>query len=160
MKSANDFMKAQKTLKLLPFLFLIICAGCPLSPGKVLLVSGEIPPTFEFRGRQDLQWIWFRGPFAQDSVTTSSPQMGENSEKIIVWRIAPSHSRFIPLNDVPPITYGQLPTGWEQKFPEQGAPPPLVEGAVYHVSAILVQGNIGIYVLIKDGKVVEYQRKE
>ena len=103
-------------------------------------------------------WIWVQGPLASDP-NRPAPKL-DDPKKIIVWKILPPNSKYLPLNEIPTLTYGVLPSGWEQEIPEQGTPPPMLEGFVYKIHGITSRGpKVGMCVLIQGGKAVPYQRK-
>jgi hypothetical protein len=81
-----------------------------------------------------------------------------NPQRIIIWKIQPPP--FLPLNDVPPITYGTLPDGWEQEIPKREVPPPLSDGGIYYVSGIPRVGpNIKLCFLVSGENITPYLGK-
>jgi hypothetical protein len=53
-----------------------------------------------------------------------------------------------------PISYGKLPTGYVQKYPEQGEAPQLEENVIYYIQVDTWNANgASGYFLIKDGKI-------
>lgn len=110
-------MRPCKAIMLLLLSFGVCCG--PLPPkSKVRLVSEKLPPTFEFSGNYDLEWIWFRGPYSASPDAKPLVQQTDPSQPI--WKISPPGSRWLALNRVPPIAYGQLPPGWVQEIPQDG----------------------------------------
>lgn len=124
------------------------------------MISDRMPPAFEFKGRLNLEYIHFVGPYSVEQRKFLTPVGDDPDADGVAWRIYPPNFRDIPVNDCPRITYGQLPTAWEQKIPKTGAPPALVEGAVYYVAANLNEGRrIKMCFLIRDGKAEVYHGK-
>ena len=141
----------------------LLCLACrplfPLSAGRVSLISDKMPPTFEFKGRLNLEYVQFVGPYSVERHRFLTAD-GDGSDNTVAWRIDPPNFHYIPVNDCPPITYGQLPPAWEQEIPKTGTPLQLVEGAVYYVGAELNEGRrIIMCVLIRDGKPQVYHGK-
>ena len=138
----------------------LLCLACRtplLSAGRVSLTSDRIPPTFEFRGRLNLEYVQFIGPYSIEQHKFLTP-IRNDTEDTVVWRIHPPND--IPVNDSPPIQYGQLPIAWQQDIPKTGIAPPLVNRAVYHVGAELNEGRrIVMCFLIRDGKAQVYHGK-
>lgn len=129
--------------------------GCgPVPAGSVRLISDQVPPTFEFRGRSELQHIHVVGPYFADNEGSTPGHAAE------VWKISPPGFRFIPTNEIPHITYGRLPENWEQEVPRSGSPPTLVNGGIYYVDAELIKGRrINLCVAIREGKAEVFQGK-
>ena len=133
------------------------------SKSKITLVSNSSPLAFKVDGDAQVQWIWVRGPFQNEH--DPAPEIPEPSdpEKIIVWRIAPAVQngarRYVPMNKIPPITYGQVPEGWEQVIPESGAPPALLDGYVYRIG-VVARGGADLCVLVKNGQIQSYEEQE
>lgn len=55
-------------------------------------------------------------------------------EQKVIWRIRPKSDTDNSANGLPQITYGQVPSGFEQVVPSVGTPPPLQPGKVYAAS--------------------------
>ena|GEM_PF-6600164 len=129
----------------------------PFSAGQVMLIGAGQPPTFEFKGRLNLEYIHIVGPYSVEHRRFLLPNGRYSLDGNEIWSISPPHHRFIPINSALRITYGQLPAGWEQDLPKARAPAPLVEGSAYYISAELDEGRrLNMCVLIKDGKAQPY----
>lgn len=61
----------------------------------------------------------------------------------------------LAVEEVSPITYGKVPEGYEQLYPEDGQPPPpLVEGQRFYVRVDTVNANgASLWFIIRNGKV-------
>ena len=139
-----------------------VCVACrppfPLHAGTVRLVSGEIPPTFEFKSKLDLTYISFVEAHSVGLPGTDSKDAKDLGTE--VWRISPPGRRFIPADDTPAITYGQLAPKWEQEIPKNGLAPALKDEAVYYVDAELNEGRrINMCILIRNNKAEVYHGK-
>ena len=153
-------MKESQRILLLSSVFLI-CGGCWFrNPPRIRPVSELLPATFAFQGHNTLLNVYFEGPFLADANGTVVPHEATNPlHPNLIWLIH-GPSKETRLDETPHITYGQLPTDWGQITPENGPPPPLVEGMVYTAGANLDEGLwVGMCVLIRDGKVLEYHGK-
>lgn len=70
-----------------------------------------------------------------------------------MWEIRPTDENLI--SKLPDITYGVVPHGFRQLTPDQGAPPPLVEGKLYEAGGPAFEANGGtVRFRIKDGRAV------
>lgn len=118
-----------------------------------------MPPSFDIRGRQELQWIWFQGPYKNRIDGGPEPPTYSDPKRVILWEIHPPDFKFIPMDQLPSLTYGELPSGWEQKFPVNGsAPEALKEGYVYSVQVVSTIGpDLKMCIAIKNGQVSQYQ---
>jgi hypothetical protein len=115
-----------------------------------LTVKGNNPPQFQLRGSGELGVLRVMGPKKQRDI--------EGWDASAYWVIVPVNGYLNgdAIEDLSPITYGKIPKDYVQRYPEQGAAPPLVEGEKYHVLAETVNANHGAkYFFIQDGKAVE-----
>ena len=73
------------------------------------------------------------------------------------WRIeAKDASRLLRADQLSPITYGKIPPGYVQVYPEHGDAPPLMEVERYNVWAYTRSANGSEqYFTIRDGKAIE-----
>jgi len=148
----------------MPMRFFLLCLfavflSCGGSRGSISLRSSSLPPSFDIHGRQELQWIWFQGPYKNRIDGGPEPPTSSDPKRIILWEIHPPDSRFIPMDQIPLLTYGQLPSGWKQKLPAGGsAPEALKDGYVYSVQIVSVIGpDLKMCIAIKNGQVSPYQ---
>ena len=111
---------------LLGFIILISVSVACAPP--TIHVSDKLPPTFSFTGSRfaEHKYVDF---FV---VTEVKPETQQRSNEVkALWWIWPNDSQHGTLENLPVITYGQVPSGWHQQIPAQGEPPPLEEGKVY-----------------------------
>jgi hypothetical protein len=150
-------LRARVIVASMALMAVLFFSGCS-SPGEVRLISPDLPASFEFKGRQDLDWIWFEGPFQAEPTSPNPPPAAGDPMDIIVWKIRPPGRHFVPLNDVPTITYGQLPLHWEQEIPDRSPPRPLTEGFVYYVAGVTNLGrSLKMCILVRGGKAEPYE---
>jgi hypothetical protein len=125
----------------------LCCAECERD--TEISVKGGNPPVFEFSGNGNLVFL---------SVSDDSPNKVEERSGGFLWKITPESGNSY-VNRLPPITYGQVPPGFKQEIPADGAPPPLIEGKYYQVSAPAYNANGDwVYILIRNGKVEVLQK--
>ena|SRR5215217_6065685 len=73
----------------------------------------------------------------------------------IIWEVRPLSGTDNSAEALPKITYGQVPTGFEQKIPAVGPPPALEEGKIYQASGPLIAvPEADVRFRVQNGKVV------
>ena len=115
-----------------------------------LIVKGTNPPQFKMSGSGELGALRVMGPKTQREI--------EGWDASAYWVIVPENGCLEgeAIEDLSPITYGKIPKGYVQRYPEQGEAPPLVEREKYHVMADTVNANHDSkYFIIQNGKSVE-----
>lgn len=131
--------------------------SCNFGSNKITLESNSVPLTFKLDGSEKVQWIWIKGPYQNTREPAPQLPQPDDPKKIIIWKISAAGGKFLSMNEIPPITYGQLPDGWRQDAPESGSPPPLLDGYVYHVDVVLVRdGAPPLCVYVKGGQIQRY----
>jgi hypothetical protein len=111
--------------------------------------EGGNPPKFVLTGSGSLGLLRVIGPDKQRDV------FGENA--FLYWAIKPTtKDSDRSVEKMGPVTYGQVPSGYKQVYPEEGNAPPLVEGRIYSVKidAYNAPGVIKDFT-IRDGKITE-----
>ena len=92
----------------------------------VSIIDGNNPPTFKLDGNGDQ--IFF-------IVSEVAPEnQGRNpyaKEDVAFWQVWPKEGTRPEVWLWPRIKYGTVPDGFVQKIPQNGMPPPLVEGKIY-----------------------------
>ncbi len=107
-----------------------------------------------------MDWIWFQGPYQNRREPGPEIKRGSDPKEIILWKISPV-GRFIPMNEVPKITYGSVPEGWKQEIPRAGSPPALLDGYVYYVGVVAARGGgAEMCIFLKGGPVQPFQEDE
>ena len=105
-------------------------------------MNDQVPPTFNFSPgiAECCNYLRFLNvyeiPPENQSVRWSAKAPREN---IHLWEIAPKDVNYVEGRNLPVITYGKIPPGWVQKFPESGEPLPLLEGHVYEAGGPQVE---------------------
>src|SRR5689334_1371182 len=107
-------------------LFILFSIACEV-PTKLTFKGGN-PPQFKMTGSGSLALFRIEGSKKQRDV----PDAGA---RYLYWEILPKseYEYGRAINDVGTITYGEVPEGYIQKYPEQGEPPALIEGERYTV---------------------------
>ena len=114
-----------------------------------LTIQGNNPPSFAMSGSGTLEFLQVIGPRPQRDV--KGPTEG------VYWQInGKDSSHLVNVERLSPITYGKVPSGYMQVYPEQGEAPPLVEGERYYVWVWTNNANgAAKYFVIRDGKALE-----
>lgn len=123
-------------------MFLVINTSCERD--MTLKMDDANPPTFKLTGSGRL--IFF-------AVSEVEPGRISKIDDPTMWEIRPTDENLI--SKLPDITYGVVPQGFRQLTPDQGAPPPLVEGKLYEAGGPAFEANGGtVRFRIKDGRAV------
>jgi hypothetical protein len=146
-------MTTTLSLVLATLFFICLVAGCTYEADTKVSVDGRIPPTFNLDGSGHQIFFVISEISPENHVRVAK----RNSEKDTpLWKIRPKEGTADRAWDWPPITYGKVPTGFEQEFPEQSDPPQLVEGKVYAAGGPANGAKGGeVWFTIRDGKSVE-----
>ena len=99
-------------------------AGCR---SLSISINDTNPPVFTFSAGQFAECCTHLAFFIVYEVEAG------NGKKVI-WEIRPRSGTDNSAKGLPPITYGQVPPGFEQVVPSVGTPPALQEGKVYAAS--------------------------
>jgi len=101
-----------------------------------LTIKGKNPPSFVMSGSGTLGSLRVLGPSRQREV------YGEDAS--VYWMIKPEpEADPKAVETLSPITYGRVPPGYVQVYPEQGEAPPLVERETYFID-ISTNGANGV----------------
>lgn len=113
-----------------------------------LTIKGGNPPTFAMSGSGSLGTLRVRGPKKQRDA--------EGEDASIYWLIKTKEDYGRYIEDLGSITYGIVPKGYVQVYPEKGEAPALVEGESYFVQALTVDANgAAAHFTISNGKAVK-----
>jgi hypothetical protein len=118
-----------------------------------LVIENTKPPRFVFSGSGTVTHLTITGPdLERDPKPTSG---GDHLTPLkVYWEIASTPGT--RMNDVGPVTYGQVPPGFVQIEPQNGASPPnLIEQHSYNFR-LSVDGGDGFnrFFVIRDGRIV------
>jgi hypothetical protein len=114
------------------FLVLSLSTACGTPP--TIHMNENVPPSFHFSGSRFAhhKYVAFFVVIELAPENEELPAYANTSVKNkTIWWIWPNDSANGQLQNLPVITYGQVPSGWIQKTPQDGEPPPLLEGRVY-----------------------------
>jgi hypothetical protein len=128
-------------------LFSVATAACERD--TTLRIDGNNPPNFKMSGSGRLGFLRIHGPKVRE---------GEGETAFIVWEIQPK-AGFLAgerVETLRSITYGKVPSGYAQVYPETGEAPPLLEGVKYEAWAETTGANgARKYFTIRNGKAIE-----
>ena len=121
----------------------------------LLMSACEVPTTLEIKDGNPPTFV-MSGSARFDGIRVTGPKMreAEGEEQYVVWQIKGLSEGLKGVRSIGPITYGKVPLGYEQIYPENGEAPPLVEGERYFVR-VKTTGAKGAerYFSIHSGKV-------
>src|SRR2546423_15272238 len=125
-------MTVHKILFIISVLFVFLISGCSYESYDQwphLVVEDNNPPKFRISGHGTLDIIYVSGP----ALERKTPEGGSPYSKHY-WGIMPKDKYDISLFEKSePITYGQVPEGFIQVYPERGEALPLFEGGNFVV---------------------------
>ena len=112
-------------------------------------LDGNNPPTFKVSGSGGINFLRVVDLTDCNKSFLDCP---------VVWQIDPSGGQ-IRIADLPSIRYGEVPAGFRQSVPADGASPPaLIEGKTYDVFTPTYNANGGgLRFVIKGGSSIEYR---
>ena len=123
-------------------LLVTLCCGDACERDTKISVEGGNPPTFRLSGNGNLAFL---------AVSDDAPNKLEKRSGEILWKIIPQSGKS-EIGRLPPITYGQVPSDFNQEIPEVGAPPPLIAERAYEVAAPTSNAHGDwIFFIIRDG---------
>jgi hypothetical protein len=135
----------------------VAAAGCRnQNRENELVIEYGSPPRFVVSGPNAVQNFRISGPDLQRE--TNPDGSGDHLMAMkVYWEIVPTGSATNrKLDEIAHFTYGQLPEGFVQISPANGASPPsLVEGHKYALTLTPAEGRwVNMFFLIRDGKIV------
>lgn len=143
-----------------PLILMTLCAAMVVACQQRLSIkmNEAIPPTFSFHAGPLTHYKHLTFFLVQEVAPENQkvPAYEKTSaENKTIWWIWPEDSEKGEFENLPAITYGKVPAGWTQKVPEQGEPPPLVEGKVYQAGGPHVEVPSAVMrFTIRNGKAV------
>jgi hypothetical protein len=98
-------------------LLALTLSGCLEVPTRVKVEGGDVP-AFALFGTGNL------ASFSVSSLPPEEKLLSRDQIKLL-WKLVaqPNNSAGRPLRDIGKLTYGTVPDGYKQVFPEKGAPP-------------------------------------
>jgi hypothetical protein len=140
-----------RLLKVRVAIALLSCLLLSCSEGLVVSMDEEVPPTFKYKGNRWAECCTNLNFF----VVSEVPPDNSTKEGKYIWWIWPNNTAQSESYNLPAFTYGKVPEGWRQTIPEQGDPPPLVEGKIYEAGGNFHSGqDAHLRFTIRDGKAV------
>lgn len=130
------------------FVLLLIEACVIESDTKIAIIDNHIPPTFKLSGSGCCPYIHMSGPYTNLN----------NMEHLRLWEITGMTD--LPVWRLGSITYGSLPSGFSQQYPQEGQPVPLEEGKYYTIFVYVHGAHSGFMAFkIQNDIVVEVKRE-
>lgn len=130
-------------------LSLIVGIGSSCERDTSITLEQANPPKFQLSGSGQLAMLRMQGQKVREYPSI---------EASIVWEISSDAGRLggRRLQDLESITYGEIPIGYVQKYPEHGKAPPLVDGQNYGVFFDTVSANgAHVYFTYRKGQLIE-----
>lgn len=141
-------MKYRSRIWLAMWALVLVGAGCST---LTISINDSNPPVFRFSAGQLAECCDHLAFLTVSEV----PAGGSSPERKIIWQIWPVSGTDNSAKGLPPITYGQVPPGFEQKIPNDGPPPMLEEGKEYEASGPRVEvPNAYVRFRIQNGRAV------
>jgi hypothetical protein len=111
-----------------------------------LVIKGSNPPVFVMSGSGSLGTIRVRGLEKQ--------REAEGEDAFLYWVIVNRQDEDQNVERLGPVTYGKVPQGYKQVYPERGEAPQLVEGERYNIRIATNNANgVDKFFVIRNGKV-------
>jgi len=137
------------TLSCIASIFLL--GACLLERDTVVSIDGNNPPTFRLKGSGYQDFIAVHELSSKEIVPLPERPVIDTPT---LWEIWPPDG--LTADQWPLLKYGQVPSGFKQKIPQQGEPPALEEDKVYEAGGPASNANGGsIWFKIQNGKSVE-----
>jgi hypothetical protein len=114
------------------FLLFAFCMGASCERHTKLTIEGGNPPKFVMSGNGILTAVRVGGPEVQRDA--------EGEARFLHWVVEIKSGRR-RVEELSPLTYGVVPEGFQQIYPENGEAPRLVEGERYNVRVVTSQAN-------------------
>ena len=128
------------------FLLLIVGVALSCERDTQLVIQGSNPPVFVMSGSGSLGTIRVRGPEKQRDA--------EGEDAFLYWVIVNLEDQEKNAGRLGPVTYGKVPQGYKQVYPEHGEVPQLVEGERYNIRIATFNANgVDKFFVIRNGKI-------
>jgi len=125
-------------------LAVLITVSCEID--TKLRIEGGNPPRFNMSGSGALGRLVVRGPKTLRHI--------DGPDSSAYWYIEIENAKVAGVWRLSPITYGSVPEGYAQKYPEHGAATPLSENEIYYVQVDTSNANgTSKHFVIRNGKV-------
>ncbi len=140
------------------FLALVSSASCRRENGVV--IENGSPLRFIVSGPGTLSHFQVSGPDLE-----REPHRQGDGERLtllkVYWELVPSVAATTrSLDKIRSISYGQVPDGFVQVYPQEGAPPALIERDLYNVTLAANTGRgVNMFFSVRDGRIVAEGQK-
>jgi len=147
-----------KQLTTYTLLLLLLLTASVASCDKVLSVSidDKVPPSFTFDASRFAECCNYLQYFAVMEETSEDTRPMFNSDPSInhkiLWKIEHKDSSKGKIQNLPVITYGKVPDGWQQTIPNGEEPSPLTEGRIYEAGEPARTQTSVVRFTIRNGK--------
>jgi hypothetical protein len=133
-----------RIFRLIP-LILVVAFSLSCEIDTKLNVAGGNPPVFHMSGNGFLTSIRVRGDERQREV--------QGEDQYLYWVIEVKEHGGSSVEKIGSVTYGKVPEGYKQIYPETGEAPPIVEGLHYYVRVVTSEANgADGYFMLLNGK--------
>jgi len=132
---------------ILTIILILAVAGCEID--TTISVDGKNPPSFRVSGSGGTNFVRVVDVTSCNKDFLDCP---------ILWQIEPTGGQ-VSMPDLQAVTYGQVPSGFHQTSPPNGAPiSELVEGKTYNIYQPTYNANRGgVRFRMVDGKSVDFR---
>jgi hypothetical protein len=144
--SATKWLKWSRICAMYAMGVVFILGGRACERDTVLTIVGGNPPQFRMRGNGLLGRLSVRGPRTQRDV--------KGEAALYYWQIEDHGADDKTVERMGTITYGEVPDGFRQVYPDAGKAPPLIEGERYLIRVETGEANGATkYFVIRNNKV-------
>lgn len=139
---------------------LLALTSCDNSPKPRVALVEPSPPTFKWEGpgrwsegsRSLYEFVVIKRPHGDPGFWDIFEDDSRHNPNV-VWRIEPAGG-VIAFRDAPVITYGEVPEGWRQTFPQSAPPHALIEGETYYAGQPFTSEYAILTFTVRSGKAV------
>jgi hypothetical protein len=142
-------MNLTKSFLIVIMLLASLASNC--EPDTKVVIEGYNSPMFKISGHGSLDSIRVSGPDLKGKAPDGSlPYMD------VYWEIAPKSEMDVgQVEKQGAITYGKIPDGFVQRYPESGEALPLFEGGNFNIHLLIKDaGGVNMFFTLHDGKIM------
>lgn len=131
-------------------------AGCRQNRDTEVVIENGNPIKFIVSGPGTIIRLKVTGP----DIEHEPNRQGDKGEYLplmkVYWELVSSETAANRrLDEIGPITYGKVPDGFVQTYPEHGAPPPIIDRDLYNITLSANNGRgVNMFFSIRDGKII------
>ncbi len=135
----QDELNSHFTKLLVALLILMTVSACEVST-RVTISNPAIPPTFKLSGNGNLFHFIVVGPYSSlQDLESDFAKAGA------IWQLSPDEHATTRVDDLPGITYGQVPNGFKQDLPLNRSPRALEPGKFYRIGSPSLSANFRVF---------------